>query len=418
MKITALSIGSLGDVQPFILLGKELTKKGHDFSIAAFPDFQPEIEAAGLTYKLIEGDVRNMMRILLSERKSSKKSAGIEGLKSVLAAHPDVYDNINNAVIGNDLIIYMQFGAIAYHFAEKYNIPCIRTFVFPSDPTKQYAVLNPKLPRNSIKCKIFYKTADLCMNLGSIEHVNLWRKKLGLKKWHKWSSYKKMNGKPILTLYQYSEVLAPRDPKWKSHIHITGPWLDDSDHDYIPSAELTDFLKNGSAPIFIGFGSMVYSKMPELQQKILAALEKSGERAILASSWSKFETAQKNSNIFYIDYVPYNWLFKHVKAVVHHGGSGTTHLGLKYGKPTFVMAFGADQYYWGLQVHTLGVGPKPVSIQSDDFTIDSLAEKFSDLSRSQYIKSAEKISKQLLKENGLRTACEIIEKIYTIIYRS
>lgn len=410
MKFTAFAIGSMGDVQPFIFLGKELKKRGHEFSIATFYDYKKSIEEAGLKYKLIEGNVEIMMRTLLSERKNSKKSSGINGLKKVLKSNPNLYENLNNACENTDVIIYMQFGAIAYHFAEKRNIQCIRTFVFPSDPTSMYSAMMPMVPRNTAKCKRTYKMVDLCMNAGSIQQVNQWRKKLKLKKWHYWSSYKKIYKKPILTLYQYSEHIVPRDPKWKSNIYITGPWEDNKEEKFIPDKRLEEFLRNGEPPIFIGFGSMIYSKMPEVQKMILEALKKSGQRAILGSGWSKFEEEHSSENVFYIDYVPYKWLFKYVKAVVHHGGAGTTHLGLKMGKPTLILPFGADQMFWGKQIEFLNLGPEPISIKNPELTSDVLAKKLLELNNKEYEKNAKIISKKLQKEDGVRYACDIIEK--------
>lgn len=411
MNITAFVFGSTGDVFPFIVLGKELKKRGHNYAVATFDEFRNDVEKAGLTYKYVEGNMQFMMNTLLTERKGDKKTDGLNGLKQVLMKHKNLYRDIKNACEGTELIIYMQFGALAYHFAEKYHIPCIRTFVYPSDPTRQYSVLGKEMPRNTFRCKMGYRIGALCMNIASIETVNEWRKRLGLRKWHYLSSYKKINREPILTLYQYSSYLAPRDLKWKSHIHITGPWIEDKEKCYKPDQNLLHFLQNGEEPIYIGFGSMIYSKMPQLQKAILEALKYTGQRAIL-SSWSKTGEENTNEKIYYVDYIPFQWLFKHVKAVVHHGGSGTTHLGVRMGKPTLVIAFGADQLFWGTQIEMLNLGPAPLNVQTGEIKTDILIERFEALKEEKYKVNALKIGKLMEKDGGVREACDIIENHY------
>lgn len=407
MNITAVVVGSTGDVEPFIVLGKELKRRGYDYSIATFQQYKPDIEKAGLGYKLIEGDIGMMMKTLLTKREGDSKKSGKNGLTRVLEAHPNLWNNMKAAMKNTDLVIYMQFGALAYHFAEKMKIPAVRTFVFPSDPTRQYSVLGIPRPRNSFGSWLNYVIGAYVMNTATMDTAKLWRKKLGLSGWNRFSSYKKMNGKRITTLYQYSDVIAPRDPKWKSHIHLTGPWMDVED-EYIPPKELEDFLAAGEAPLYIGFGSMMYDKMDELQKMIISALEKTGKRAILNSSWSKF-TKTDNPNIYYSDYIPFGWLFKRVKAVVHHGGCGTTHLGVAAGKPTLIMSFGADQNFWGSQIHYLGLGPEHINVFAGEVTEEILIKRFKELDNPMYTKNAEKASERLKNDGGVKEAADIIE---------
>ena len=155
----------------------------------------------------------------------------------------------------------------------------------------------------------------------------------------------------------------------------------------------------------------MYSKMPQLQKAILEALKHTGQRAIL-SSWSKTGEENTNEKIYYVDYIPFQWLFKHVKAVVHHGGSGTTHLGVRMGKPTLVIAFGADQLFWGTQIEMLNLGPAPLNVQTGEIKTDILIERFEALKEEKYKVNALKIGKLMEKDGGVREACDIIESNY------
>lgn len=408
MNITSFAIGSYGDVKPFIILGKELKRRGYNFTIVTFTNFKEIIEENDLEFRLFHGSVEEMMSILLSESDGALDS--LRGIKKLLKKNTLIYDDIYSACKDADAIIYMQFGALAYHFAEKMGIACIRTFVFPYDPTKLYAPMFTSLPRNTLRCKLTYYMSDIMMNWASKDIINIWRKRMGLKKWHLFSSYKKINNRFIPTLYQYSQAIAPRDPKWGEHIHITGPWLQEEEA-YIADKELEEFLKAGDLPIYIGFGSMVYKKMPDIQKKILDALKRTGQRAILVSSWSRFKKDNTNTNVYYSDFIPFSWLFPRVKGIVNHGGSGTVSLGLKFGKPVFIMAFGADQMFWGTQINELRVGPKPIDVTNEDITVDVLESRFLELEKEEYMLNAQKISEKLQEEKGYKRACDIIEDL-------
>ena len=139
--------------------------------------------------------------------------------------------------------------------------------------------------------------------------LNDWRVKHGLKKWHLTSSYLKQDGKPVLTLYAFSEMLVPREEKWGEHIHITGNWMTESVTDYEPDEKLRAFLESGELPIYIGFGSIVYKDMEKVQKTIYTAVTETGIRAVMSSGWMKWETAP-NPNICYVDFVPHEWLFR------------------------------------------------------------------------------------------------------------
>lgn len=410
MKIVAFAVGSDGDVLPFIALGKELKLRGYDFCIVTFSCFQEKIKKNGLSYGMLHGDPQEMMRKMLSE--GDEGEGPLAAIGGLLGKYPQLYEEFCRPCKSSDLIMYMQFGGLAYHFAQKFNKPCIRTFALPYDPTRLYSPLFPYIKRNSLRCKISYYISDMMMNWAARATVNEWRKNLQLGKWHIYSSYKKMNGAYIPTLYQYSNVLIPRDPAWKEHIYVTGEW-EEPNTGQVETKEidskLREFIEGGEPPIYIGFGSIVSHRVKALQEKLIAVLEKTGQRAVFVSAWSKFDTARESKNIFYAEFVPFSWLFPRVSAVVHHGGAGTLSLAIRAGKPNFILGFGGDQYFRGLQAYELGVGPKPVDVLGTEITEELLLERLTDLKAEKYKKAAREAAARMQKEHGCAAACDIIE---------
>jgi sterol 3beta-glucosyltransferase len=149
----------------------------------------------------------------------------------------------------------------------------------------------------------------------------------------------------------------------------TGP---DAPSGWRPPADLLAFLAAGPPPVYVGFGSMVGRDPRATTRTVLAAVQRAGTRAILASGWGGVSGAPRPplaadladalapDRVFVLDEAPHAWLFPRVAAVVHHGGAGTTAAGLRAGCPTVVCPFFGDQPFWGARVAALGAGPPPI----------------------------------------------------------
>lgn len=408
MKIIAVAVGSYGDVEPFIVLGTAMKKRGHEFGVVAFSNFKKKAEDASLLFYTMPGNLEHMLKTMLADSDNSA-STGIEAMKALFSDVDGIYQCLNEACQDADAVMYMQFGELAYHFAEKYQIPCIRSYVFPSDPTRQFSVMMNGVKDDSFLAYLSYLMGDFFMHSAVMDCVQQLRKKLELKKWHWYRSWKKQNGKPILTLYQYSGEFVPRCSHWGKHIHLTGPWYQDS-AEFVPNEEIVSFLGKGKAPLYIGFGSMNYSKLGELGEIIRKALKKTGQRAIVSAKLNPDGKYDSDSQIYYVEYVPFQWLFPQIKAVVQHGGSGTVHYSLRNGKPTMVLSFGADQYFWGKRIAAAGCGPLPLDVKEDNITYEMLAEKFLELEKEEFCSNSKKMQKKMRKDAGTEAACDLIER--------
>jgi sterol 3beta-glucosyltransferase len=210
-------------------------------------------------------------------------------------------------------------------------------------------------------------------------------------------------------IYGYSPSVIPRPPDWGDYQQITGYWFLDGAQNYEPPAELADFLESGLPPVYVGFGSMVDHEREDMTRLVVEALGQAGQRAILLSGWSDLGSAVLPDFILRIDFVPHDWLFPRVAAVVHHGGAGTTAAGLRAGIPNVVVPFFADQPFWGWRVHNLGVGPK--WIPRKKLTAEKLAAAIRQaVNDSTMIQRAEELGKRIRAEDGVRTAVQLVEQ--------
>ena len=128
-----------------------------------------------------------------------------------------------------------------------------------------------------------------------------------------------------------------------------------------PPGELIDFLDAGPPPVHIGFGSMSSRNPAETARVVLEAVRLAGCRAIVSEGWGGMAFDRLPDQVISVRDVPHEWLFPRVKAVVHHGGAGTTAAAIRAGKPSIICPFVADQPFWGDAVRKLGIGPEPIS---------------------------------------------------------
>lgn len=191
------------------------------------------------------------------------------------------------------------------------------------------------------------------------------RKQNGLRRWKMTDDYRIQNGKKVLTFYPVTPILMSKDPKWKEHIQVTGYWYhpEEDARKYVPDSDLMSFLKEGEKPISICFGKAEADELAKLQYLTLEVLKKTKLRAVVQADQIAKTERTVNDQLFFVENIPYSWMFQQVKAVVHHGGNTTNGLGLWAGLPTLVIPLALDQYFYGRAIYENGCGPKPLYIR-------------------------------------------------------
>ncbi len=407
MIVTAVAVGTRGDVNPLAELGEEMIKSGHEFRILTSEAFRPLIESKGLTFLRLDTDADHVMKYLVTDYRTSRDF--VKGLFKLKKENPGFMEQTLSAIKGSDLVMYGTCSAFARHAAEYLGIKCARYFYSPMDPTAQYSLYTDDF--DSDKVLKSYNGLPDGMSLMTMIALNKWRKSAGLPKWKISSRYTELGGRKVLTFYPTSPLLMPPDPAWGDHIHVAGYWYHpkESIKDYEEPKELKDFLTVGERPVFVAFGKAESPELARLQLLTLEALEKTGIRAVVQAFQIPEKDRINTDKLFFIDNVPYAYIFDKVRAVVHHGGNTTNGLGLRAGLPTLVIALALDQYFYGRVDHKLGCGPKPLYIRKKLCTVEEIADSLRELVSGKYDVTAQKISEQIMKENGVVDAVKAIE---------
>jgi sterol 3beta-glucosyltransferase len=161
-------------------------------------------------------------------------------------------------------------------------------------------------------------------------------------------------------------------------------------------------LDAGPPPVYIGFGSIVVDHPDELTQMIFGAVKRAGVRALVSKGWGGFGGGEAPENVFLLGNVPHDWLFQYVSCVVHHGGAGTTAIGIAMGKPTVIVPFFGDQPFWAKMIFKAGAGPEPVPFKS--MTEEILAQSIIRALEPDIQTSVKAMSEKIASEHGAENA--------------
>jgi UDP:flavonoid glycosyltransferase YjiC (YdhE family) len=412
MRITILTIGSRGDVQPYIALGIGLHQAGHQVRIATYDKFRALIQDQGLAFSPIASDVSDIARSL--EGKGAidllRSLRGIARLVPVLTVR--LWRDTLKACLEAETIIYGFVASVLGHCAaEELGVPCLATSVYPvASPTHAFPnLLFPALPLSGTYNWLTHFAFDrglwqtVRLVYGHLEHKNPILPPLP-----GWP-YERRHGKSTPILYAYSPAIVPKPPDWDDQREVTGYWFLDSPVGWQPPDELVAFLESGPPPVYIGFGSMSLRNSKRMTEIVLEALARSRQRGLLVEGWGGLGNAHLPDDVLRVKSVPFDWLFPRVAAVVHHGGAGTTALGLRAGVPSILVPFIADQRWWGRRVAALGVGPEP--IPHGRLSAERLAAAIAAATSNQAMqRRAAALGRRIRAENGVAKAIEVLHR--------
>jgi sterol 3beta-glucosyltransferase len=417
MHITILTIGSRGDVQPYLAFALGLKNGGYTVRIATHAKFEEDIRAYGLEFAVINGNPQEAIASEAGQKFMQTKNplmlpsrfAGL--MESIMES---VLLDSWNACQGTDVVISGSVVFWGFDIAQKLGVPFYYATMQPFTTTKELPIQGtpPELEKlGGWYNRLTYQVLNQIFWLVFRNPVNKFRQNtlkmpaLGFFP----SPLTYMKRAKIHFLNAISPSVIPQPADWSKYEHITGYWFLDAPESFIPPQDLVDFLKAGSPPIYIGFGSMTGKQAEEVAEIALAALVKTKQRGIFLTGWSGVENLDLPENIFKINSIPHDWLFPQMACIVHHGGAGTTAATFRAGVPGIIIPFFSDQPFWGYRGTKLGVSP--ATIPYNKLTLDALlAAMMRAIEDKDIRQKAVILGEKIRAENGVKTAVEIIDK--------
>ncbi|CAG8973118.1 hypothetical protein HYALB_00007595, partial [Hymenoscyphus albidus] len=433
LNIVVMVIGSRGDIQPFLKLGKNLQEYGHRVRIATHPAFKDFVESdIGLEFFSVGGDPAELMAFMVKNpgmiptmetlkkgevgRRREQMAEMFEGFwRACINATDDEKDTHNLKMMGAkapfvaDAIIANPPSFAHIHCAERLGIPLHLMFTFPYSPTQSFPHPLANIKKTNVDPGyanfMSYPLVEMMTWQGLGDLINSFRvKTLGLEPVSTLWAPGQLYRMKVPYTYLWSPGLIPKPPDWGSEIDIAGFVFLDLASKFEPPEDLVKFLDAGEPPVYIGFGSIVVDDPDKFTTMIFEAVEKAGVRALVSKGWGGLGGENNTpDSIFMLENTPHDWLFPKVSAVVHHGGAGTTAIGLKCGKPTMVVPFFGDQQFWGSMIGKAGAGAEPVPYKN--LTADKLADGIKYCLTDEAKAAAEEMAKNIEAEgDGAKNA--------------
>lgn len=405
-RVGLLTVGSRGDVEPFVALALALQAEGADVRLATHERFRALAESYGVPFAALPGDPAAMMateagrRAIASGKNVGRFLAAFRRLTEDLAV--DSWDAARAAMADCDVLVYSTFAFQGHYLAQHLGIRAFAAHLQPLLPTGAFA--SPAMPRplpgrvlrrwsHQAAIAMFWRQARPGA-LALARHVP------DLVVPPAAPFAEQMASTPALIAV--SPRVVPRPADWPPSVHLTGYWRLPLPPGFTPPADLVAFLQDGPPPLYIGFGSLSQPDPTALRELVESALARLGRRGIVHRGWSGIGGPASSLKVHVLEDMPHRWLFPHVAAVVHHGGAGTTAAALTAGVPSVVVPHFGDQWFWAERVRQLGAG---VEVARQSLTATSLATA---AARALAREFPDALASELAAEDGARDAARVV----------
>jgi UDP:flavonoid glycosyltransferase YjiC (YdhE family) len=384
VKFAVAAYGTRGDVEPCAAVGRELMRRGHEVRMAIPPNVLGFVESAGLPAVAYGPD---------SQRQMDSAMDFLGQVQTPITALPQIIERVNrlwadkNATLtslanGADLIVtHMTEQGLAANVAEYHGIPLAALHVFP-------ARILPSGPMYS------HITKDA---------VGAQRRALGLPEEGPLTQQ-------ALEIQVYDELCLPGPAAEWVEPNGRRPFVGVLTLELPTDAddEVSSWIASGTPPIYFGFGSTPIASPADTLAMIAAACAQLGERALICSGATDFSAVPHFDHVKVVGSLNYAATFPACRAVVHHGGSGTTAAGLRAGVPALILWGVWDQPMWAAALERLGVG---LGRQFSATTQESLVADLRSILTPQCATRAREVAAQMTKPaESVARAADLLEE--------
>jgi UDP:flavonoid glycosyltransferase YjiC (YdhE family) len=409
MKVVLAAHGTRGDVEPCATVGLELLRRGHEVRMAVPPNLVGFVQSAGLAAVGYGPDSQQQVNAVADFVHHAFKlqnpiSLARKGRELFVEGWEQMSRTLTPLADGADLLVTGQtYHGVVANVAEYYDIPLAGLHHFPICVNGQLAY--PSLPSPPHLVRSTLRAAWWLYWRMTKDVDDAQRRELGLPRASA-PAAKRMTGRGFLEIQAYEEVCFPGLAKeWHGRRPFVGALTMALPTD--ADAEVASWIAAGTPPIYFGFGSTPVQSSADMIAMIAAACTELDERAVIYSGATGSHCISDSHHVKLVGPVNYAAIFPSCRAVVHHGGAGTTAAGLRAGVPMLVLWDVADQPLWGAQVTRMKVGR---ARRLSTATQESLVADLRDVLAPQYVTRACEIATRITKPaDSVTAAADLLE---------
>jgi rhamnosyltransferase subunit B len=349
-RILLATFGSLGDLHPYIAVGRALLARGLAARIATCSDYRSQVEGAGLEFAAVAPSLAQFGTPQELAKRVSDPMFGTEVLvRDLVMPHlRESHQGLRAAAADCDLLISHPLTFMLQVVAAEQRKPWLSTVLAPAsflsrDDPPALAPINSLQIARRVGPWLYNPMLRLIRGrVRSWEHaLHAYRQELGLPASDKVMVFEGQFS-PYGTLALFDAPLMRPQPDWPVHTRICGaPLYDGSVADPQVLAQLRSFLAAGEAPIVFALGSSAVWLEGNFWSAAAEAATQLRRRAILITGTSS--APQLPASVRAFDYLPYSQVFPHASVVVHQAGIGTLAQALRAGRPQLITPVWFDQ---------------------------------------------------------------------------
>jgi UDP:flavonoid glycosyltransferase YjiC (YdhE family) len=413
MKFVLANWGTRGEVEPYVTVGRELVRRGHDVHMAVAPEMVGFVESAGpaaVAYgpdlKVILDPHRDFWTYFFGNPWKIRELGRMwrEVSEPLTQCRGEVSATLTSLADGADLLLTgMNYEDTAANVAEYRDIPLATLHIFP---WRANGRLLPFLPAPLGRAAMTMFEWLSWRGPKKVEDAQ--RRELGLPEaTGPWT--RRIAERGSLEIQAYDEVcypgLAAEWAKWNGRRPFVGALTMELPTD--TDDEVASWIAAGTPPICFGFGSVGVESAADTLAMISSACAKLGERALICAAGTEFSNVSHFDHVKVVGVMNYAAALPACRAFVHHGGAGTTNAGLRAGLPTLILWTLPDQGAWGARVKRLKVGTWR---RFSTTTQESLVADLRTILAPQYLTRARELASRMTKPaESVATAADLVE---------
>jgi rhamnosyltransferase subunit B len=406
--IVIATIGSLGDLHPCLVLGRELSSRGCRVSVATTPYYREKVEGSGLSFRPMRPDWNPTDAALIRSCEDPQRGLQVLYRRMLLPHLTDTYRDLISAAENTDLLIAGELVYAAPLVAEKMALPWVSLIL---SPFSFFSCVDP----------------SVTVNLPALFHLRragpaVYKMALGLAKLatRHWSNpvrrLRREEGlrgtcdpvfrdkfSPHLVLALFSQSFAPKQPDWPAQTLQPGFLQLSNPPEVEPLGELDRFLSSGGPPLVFTQGSTAVHNPRDFYEISAEVTKRLRLRALLIGASPGWEHA---GDVLRMPYIAYSHVFPRASVIIHQGGSGTTGDALRAGRPMLVAPYGWDQPDNAARIERLGAG---LHLPRNRYTVETaMAAIRRLLDNPQFSATAAGIASRMRAEDAVGSACDAI----------
>ncbi|OBF57255.1 hypothetical protein A5756_09775 [Mycobacterium sp. 852002-53434_SCH5985345] len=411
MKVVLAAHGTRGDVEPCAAVGLELMRRGHEVRVAAPPDLIGFVESAGLVAVGYGPDSQEQVKALADFHHHAFKPQNPinlvrAGKELFIEGWAQMSSTLTSVADGADVLVTGQtYHGVVANVAEYYDIPVAALHHMPICVNGQLAL--PSIPSPAPLVRATLRTAWWLYWLITQEVDDAQRRQLGLPRATA-PAAKRMAQRGSLEIQAYDGACFPGLSKeWNGRRPFVGALtMELPTHD---DGEVASWATAGTPPIYFGFGSTPVRSPADAIAMIAAACADLGERALVYSGATSPHCTPHSDRIRLVGPLNYTVTLPLCRAIVHHGGGGTTAAGLRAGIPMLILWDVAEQPLWAAQVTRMRVGRSQRLVST---TVESLVRHLREILAPQYTARARDFAGRMTKPaESISAAADLVEAV-------